>query len=122
MSIRLKLTILFLAVVIIPLFFVSVVTFWDYKKSLETTQLSRLQDLATFKAKRIEAYFEEFRDEIEMAQSFYIIRKNLPLLLRFMDDPDNEEISEARKLLDRQLQEIQVSLELSDIMLANRDG
>ena len=57
MSIRLKLTIMFLAIASIPLLLFSALTFTNYKNSLEATRLSQLQDLTVFKADRIEAYF-----------------------------------------------------------------
>lgn len=78
MSIRSKLTIMFLAVALIPLLFVSAITFNKYKKSLEATRLAQLEDLANFKAQRIETYFSGLRANIEMAQDFYNIKKTCP--------------------------------------------
>jgi PAS domain S-box-containing protein len=122
MSLKLKLNILFLAVALIPLLFVSALTFHNYKKSLETTCLSNLRNIAAFKADKIEAYFDGLKDNIAMAQGFYNIKKNLPTLNRFSGDPNHPEFILARKMLDDQLQHIQSILQLYDIMLVNPEG
>jgi len=51
MSIRLKLTILFLLIALLPMLLVSVLTFENYKKSLELTHTADLQDIARFRQK-----------------------------------------------------------------------
>lgn len=123
MSLRVKLTIIFLAFVSIPLVFVNLITFTNYEKSLETSRLTQLQDLARFKTQRIEAYFSQLKTDIEMAQSFYNIRKYLPVLIRFPDDHHNRKaVAAAREVLDGQLQRIQKVLDLSDIMLTDSSG
>ena len=122
MSIRLKLTIMFLAIASIPLLFVSVLTFTNYKNSLEANRLSQLQDLAAFKADKIETYFAGLKAHIEIAQGFYNIKKNLPVLIQLADDPDNPEFLAAKKMLDAQLQQMQSVSDLSDIMLVNPQG
>ena len=89
MSIRRKLTIMFLAIALIPLLFVSYLTYTNYKKSLETNRFSQLQDLTVFRADRIETYFAGLKSHIEMAQAFYNIRKNLPILIRLSGYPSS---------------------------------
>ncbi len=122
MSIRLKLTIMFMVFVLIPSLFISVLTFTKYKKSLETIRLSELQDIAAFKADRIETYFASLKADIEIAQGYYNIKKNLPVLTRLTDDPNNPKFLAAKKMLDEQLQRMQSVLGLSDIMLVNPIG
>jgi PAS domain S-box-containing protein len=122
MSIRLKLTIIILALVTIPMLFVSIISFSNYEQSLETTRLSQLENLADFKADRIDAYFAGLRTEIEMAQSFYIIRKYLPLLVRSGNSQSDPSVTATRKAIDRQLKGIQKTAGLSDIMLTDNNG
>ena len=122
MSIRRKLTIMFLAIALIPLLFVSYLTYTNYKKSLETNRFSQLQDLTVFRADRIETYFAGLKSHIEMAQAFYNIKKNLPILTRFANDPNNPEFLAAKKMLDEQLQQMESVSGLSDIMLINPEG
>ncbi len=122
MSIRIKLTVMFLVFVSVPSLFISVLTFTKYKNSLETNRLSELQNIAAFKAERIETFFAGLKTNIEVAQGYYNIKKNLPLLNRLAHDPDNAEYRAAKKMLDEQLQHMQSLLHLSDIMLVNPQG
>jgi signal transduction histidine kinase len=122
MSIRLKLTIMFLVFVSIPSLFVSVLTYTSYRKSLETIHLSQLQDTAAFKADKIETYFAGLKANIEVAQGYYNIRKNLPVLTRLIHDPNDPQFLAAKIMLDGQLQKMQSVLGLSDIMLVSPKG
>lgn len=122
MSIRLKLTTMFLAIASIPLLFVSVLTFTNYENSLEANHFSQLQDLTIFRADRIEVYFAGLKGHIEVSQGFYNIKKNLPILTRLADDPGNQEFIDAKKMLDAQLQQMLSVSDLSDIMLVNPQG
>ena len=112
MSIRIKLTVMFLAFVSVPSLLISVLTFTNYKNSLEANRLSELQNIAAFKADRIETYFAGLKANIEVAQGYYNIKKNLPILNRLARDPDDAEYRAAKKMLDKQLQHIQPLLHL----------
>ena len=122
MSVRLKLTIMFLAIALIPLLFVSVLTFNDYKKYLETDRLSDLQIIAAFKADKIETYFSGLKANMAVVQNSDVVKKGLPVLIRFADDPADPEFLGAKKILDGRLRNISSILGLSDIILANPEG
>ena len=122
MSIKLKLTVMFLAAALIPLLFVSAITFHNYKDSLEAASLVRLRNQATFKAEKIETYFEELKSHINIAQGFYNIRQNFPILKKFAHNPASPEFIAAKKMLDGQLTHMQSVLGISDIMLLTPEG
>lgn len=122
MSIRLKLTIMFLAIALIPLLFVSALTFHNYKDSLENTRLVQLHNLATFKVEKIETYFATLKSHMEISQGLYNIRQNLPKLISFAQNPASPEFNAAKKMLDEQLPHMQSVLRLSDIMLLTPEG
>jgi PAS domain S-box-containing protein len=114
---------MFLAVASIPMLFVSVLTFSNYKKSLETTRLSQLRDIAAYKADKIENYFAVLKADIRTAQTLYNIKKNLPLLDRLGTDLNNPEVTAANEMLKEQLGGMQAVIPgLSDIMLVNLHG
>jgi len=113
---------MFLAIAAIPLHFVSALTFTHYKNSLEAARLSNLQDIAAFKADKIETYFSGLKNNIEVAQGYYNIKKNLPVLTRLADNPNDPKFLAADKMLDEQLHQMQLVLGLSDIMLVNSEG
>ncbi|MDD5773501.1 MAG: PAS domain S-box protein [bacterium] len=122
MSIRLKLIITFLAVASIPLLIISILTFNNYRNSLEANRLIQLENTVAFKTERIETYFGRLKSEMEITQGLYNIRKNLTLLSRFLNDPSNPESISAKKTLDEQLRRMQSILHLFDIMLIDNKG
>jgi PAS domain S-box-containing protein len=123
MSIRIKLIILFLAIVTIPLVLVGALTFHNYRDTIEANHLSQLQDIAAYKADKIETYFNGVKSNIRISQGLYNIKKNLPVLLRFADDPNNPEFQASKKQLGDQLQQMQSVLsDVTDIMLADLEG
>jgi PAS domain S-box-containing protein len=122
MSIRLKLVIIFLVIALIPAFFVSVITFTNYRHSLEHFRLMQLQDIVSYKADKIETYFSTLKANVEISQHFYNIKTNLPVLNRLAHNTSDPEFLKAKSMLDDQLQEIQTVLGLMDIMLISPKG
>lgn len=122
MSIRLKLTIIFLAISSIPLILVSALTYTNFKSSLEANRLAQLRDLSVFRADRIEAYFAGLKADVEIAQGFYTIQKNLPVMTRLAGHPGNPEFVTAKKMLDGQLRHMRSVSAMTDIMLVNPEG
>jgi PAS domain S-box-containing protein len=117
MSIRSKLTILFLSIASIPFLLVSMVTYTNFKNSLETNRLEQLKDLTVFRAERIEAYFAGLKADMTLAQSSYNTRENLPVLTRLADHTDNPEYIAASKTLNEQLRRMQSVAAMADILL-----
>ena len=113
---------MFLAIAVIPLLFVSYLTYANYENSLKASHSSQLQDLTVVRADRIESYFAGIKAHIDIAQGFYNIKKSLPVLTRLADDQNNPEFFAAKKMLDGQLRLMQSVSELSDIMLINPRG
>ena len=122
MSIRTKLIILFLAMAMFPLLIVSLVTFNSYKNSLEEVRLTQLADLAKVKSERLNDYFSRLKAEIEMAEYFYNVKKNLPILTQNVSDPKSKEFQSAKLMLDGQLTKTQNALNLNGVVLVDPEG
>jgi len=122
MSIKLKLTILFLTAALVPAFLIGIITFINYKKYLEADRLSDLQNIVVFKADKIETYFETLRHNAELVQGAYVVRKNLPDLNRLCSTPGHPQFAEAKKTIDLRMRQMQKNLGLLDIMLVNPGG
>ncbi len=122
MSIRARLTVIILALVSLPLVFVSVITFSRYQDSLTTSRLSQLQSLARYKAEKIETYFEELKNTLIMSQRFFNVRQHLSILARSYKNPHERGAGAAKEALDGQLIRMQKVLDLADIMLADKNG
>jgi len=122
MSIRAKLTTMFLAIAFIPLLLVTAITFNNYKNSLEANRLSQLENLAGFKADKIATYFTGLKKDMEVAQNSYLLKKNLPVLTRLAHDPGNPEFIAAKRMLDGVYGKLPSNLGFFDIMLTNSEG
>jgi signal transduction histidine kinase len=122
MSIRSKLTILFLSITAIPLLLVSALTYSNFKNSLEANRFAQLVDLSIFRADRIEGYFAGLRADISVAQGFYIIKKNLSVLNRQYNEKITPEYGQYRKALEDQLKHMQSVSAMTDIMLVTPNG
>jgi len=122
MSISLKLVIAYLSVALIPLLLLGEVTFHKYRDSLENIRLAQLRDVAVYKADKIENLFFGLKADVEIAQSFYNIKTNLPVLNALAGKPADSEFLAAKKMLDGQLQPMQAVKGLSDIMLVDPGG
>jgi signal transduction histidine kinase len=122
MSIRSKLTILFLSIAAIPLLLVSALTYNNFKNSLEANRFAQLVDLSIFRADRIESYFAGLKSDIAISQGFYNIKKNLPLLTRLAGKPDDPKAVSAREMLADQLVQMQSVSAMTDIMLVSPAG
>jgi len=121
-SIKLKLIILFLMFALIPMFFIGALTFRNYENSLKAGHITTLRDIAFFKADKIEARLASLKASMAVAQGFYNIKRNLPVLTRLANKTDDPEFRAAWKMLDSQLSVMQTALELVDIMLVDPEG
>lgn len=122
MSIRLKLVIMFLGIAMIPVIFVGLITYQNYSNSIKTMTLSKMQVIASYKSQQIEIYFSGLKSDIETAQGFYNVRKNLPILSRLKASTSENEYSGTKKMLDDQLYKVKSALGLKDIMLVDLKG
>ncbi len=122
MSIKAKLTILFLAVASIPLLLVTALIHINYKHSLEDGRLAQMQDLAAFKADKIETHFASLKIYFELAQAAQVIKKNLSVMIRLAGDPDHPEFRAAREMIDAVYGKLPASLYLLDLMLTDPQG
>lgn len=111
-----------MAIVSIPLLLVSEMTYTNFKKSLEANRLAQLNDLGVFRADRIEAYFAGLKADMEIAQGFYIIKKNLSVLSRVSNPENNPEFAAYKKALGDQLKHMQSVSDMTDIMLVLPSG
>jgi signal transduction histidine kinase len=110
---------MFLAIALFPMLFFSALTFHNYKNSMEATHLEQLENIAAFKAEKIETYFAVLKSQMKITQGLYNIRRNFPTLNKFTQSPSSPEFIAAKKMLDEQLPQLQSIIGLSDIMLIN---
>lgn len=122
MSLKIKLLLVFLVISIIPLCFVNFMIFNNYKSAIESSRISELQDIAIYKAEKIENFLESMRKFLEITQESYLIKDSIPVLNRLLSKPDEEQLATIRNNLDTPMRKMQSVIGLSDIMLLNAEG
>jgi PAS domain S-box-containing protein len=123
MPIKYKLIALFFSVAIIPILFVSFVIFSNNKIALVDSYFSKLDIIADLKRDMIEATFDDLKDNARIAQDYYNIKKNLPIVMQYANDRAHPEYLAAKAMLDGQLHAwLKVKEEVMDLMLVNPQG
>lgn len=122
MKLKNKLFFLFLVITVIPLFFIAILVFYNarnYFGDLITRDLSHIADL---KAQKVENFFIEIRRDLEVAQDYYNIKENLPVVSAFFNKKTDPQYIASKKRLDGQLKTLQESKGLIDVMLSDASG
>ncbi|MFZ2657722.1 MAG: PAS domain S-box protein [Victivallales bacterium] len=122
MSLRMKLTLMFLAIAIIPLFFVNAMIFHNYKDSIEASRINALKDIAVYKASKIEDFFKEMKQFMGIAQEAHVFKQNFPVLNRLEIKTGSKEFIAIRGIIDPPIQNMQKIIGLVDIMLVSPEG
>ncbi|MBI5299444.1 MAG: HAMP domain-containing protein [Deltaproteobacteria bacterium] len=122
MTRRTKLFIAFFLLAILPMFIVGTWMASTAKKKLEQIQFLHLESISDTKVTKIEEFFNELKRELRVAQDYYSIKKNLPVLTRFKQDKTNPNYIAAQKMLDGQMKTLQKEGFFFDVMLVRPDG
>lgn len=121
-SLKAKLILTFLLVSIIPVAIIGYLSFNRSKKALVETRITSLESIAGIKVQKIEAFFEERKDNILVAQDYFNVKTNLPIVSKYANNRSNPAYINAKKMLDSQLLTFQKVYGYDDLMLVNRDG
>ncbi len=123
MSINAKLFALILAFVIVPMGFVGVASVYASRHNLEQARIHELAAIADLKRERIVKFFEDKLDEIHIAQDYYNVKANLPIIAKYAGDRDNPAYIQARDMLNEQLTAwFNTKSEIADLMLVDLEG
>ncbi len=122
MPIRLKLTVLLLAIGLIPIAFTSFLIFGRYRESIETARLAELSHLAELKADRLESYFEALENNLDIVRIGYAIRSSLPDLSSPAGAPDDRRRAAAQRMADQVLGKMPAIPGLRGVRLADLAG
>jgi PAS domain S-box-containing protein len=90
---------------------------------LKDNRIAALENIADLKVDKIEDLFKERKGDIKIAQDYYNIKTNLPIVSQLADDRTNPAYITAKEKLDGQLKTFQdVNDEYIDVMLVNPEG
>ena len=82
-----------------------------------------LEHVANLKVDKIESFFYERRGDIEVAQDYFNIKTNLPIVIRYAADRANLDYIAAKKMLNDQIKTfLDVYGCYVDVMLVDTKG
>lgn len=97
--------------------------FYFSKNSLEKAHLAGLEAIADLKRERIERFYNDLRADIRVAQEYYNIKANLPIILNLSNDKTNPSYVEAMNMLNGQFRTWATARnEILDLMLVSPEG
>lgn len=121
-TLRKKLMVMFLVVSLVPIAVVAYLSFNSQKNALRSARIAELESIAYLKADMIESFFDELKKDITVAQDYFNVKTNLPVVTRLANDRTNPEYIVAKTQLDNQLKTFQKVKGFDDFMLVSPEG
>lgn len=122
MTLRKKLIIYLLTLVILPLLLLGGVNYSLIKEDLEIKTLSSLNTVADKKAFQLSAFAERNNAALKVLQNSIAVQSLLPLLVKYADETNHPDFMRAVSTFHPKLSKFQKTYQFSDIVLADRDG
>jgi len=101
---------------------IGLISYFNTKAGIEGIEINSLKSTARLKADIIEGFFSDATTSIKVAQDFFNIKTNLPIVAQFFDSPDNPEYISAKNTLDSQIVPERTTLGLINILLFDPNG
>ena len=122
MSLRKKLILILSAVAICPMIFIGMLGYFSAKTALENLRMEELKIIADLKAKKIEDFFSEQKNHVQIAQQRPTIKKYTAILSGPEVDLSSPAYETIRDELDRALKMYPSVYDYANVMLANPQG
>ena len=123
MTLQKKIAIILLLFGLPPLLFIGALGYTFQEKSIQETQLAKLEVVADLKKGIIESFYKGLFVDMTVAQRDYNIRANLPVLTQNIGNyNENPLYYKAQETLHSQLKALDIKENLTDIMLVSPDG
>ena len=123
MSLKTKLIILFTAFALVSLTVFGAVVFSRASESLRSVRIAQLNNIADLKKDKIETFYREREGDVRAAQNYYILKRDLPLLIKHLNDRNIPEYNKVRKTIDDQIRIFQQAYgSYREVMLADPHG
>ena len=101
-KVSLKTTLIFLVFfgTIVPISIVGILGYQNATTSVEQENLTRLEIISDLKAEKIQETFSNIQLDIQISKNYNLVKINLPILAKFLDDRENPEYVDAKQTLD----------------------
>jgi len=117
-----KITASFIFVAIIPAVVISFISFSNARNIIISQSINNLENIAELKKVRVTEFFEGLEKDMLVAQDYFNVKNNLPIVNKYINDKDHPNYIEAKKNLDGQLKTLQQSKGFLEFILLNNEG
>lgn len=121
-SLKNRLIVAFLVVSLIPIAVLGYLSFNRARKAVVSSRMDALGNIADLKVNMIQAFFADQKHDIRIAQNYYNLKKNFPILNQYSSNRSHPAYKSAKAMLDRQLKDFQGVYKYKDIMLISPNG
>lgn len=104
MKIRARLVITYFAVALVPILIVTYLSYVVVSQLIIKQNSNSLIAIADLKVATIDNYIRKFIEDVGIAQDYYNVKTNLPIVTKFIDSPTSKEYLAAQNMLDGQMQ------------------
>ena len=122
LTIGTKLILVAVLVTAISIVFVSYFQFRAAEQALAEARLAGLETVANLKVNTIEEFANDLKTHMQIAQDYFNIKTNLPIVSQFTSDRTNPAYITAKRMLEDQLRTLRETREFFDIMLLKPEG
>ncbi len=112
----------FLLVVLVPSLVAAYLSFINAQNALKQAAIVKLETVAGLKEDKFETFFDELRKDLMVAQDYFNVKTNLPIVNQFYRNKASSEYIAAEAMLNSQLKTFQEVKGFEDIMLVNPKG
>lgn len=121
-KIRIRLTVSFLLVALIPTVIIGYLNYNYISNFLEKNILKSIGEVADLKINELKKFTDDVKSQISIAQNLINVRKHFPTIVQYFEDKKNQNFIEAKAALDQELITIKKTLAKEDIILLNLKG
>jgi PAS domain S-box-containing protein len=122
MSIKTKLTILFITFTLISLALFGTLVFFRSGDILKSVRMAQLNSIADLKKNKIETFFSERLGDLRSIEGIQVLARNLPLLSVHRNSRGVPSYLRAKAEVDERMDPFREAYAYSDIMLVNSEG
>jgi len=122
LNISMKLIFAFLISALFPIIVVGFISFDLSETSLEKENFATINETADLQVKRIEANFEDRTSDALVLSSSEMLKREIPTLSQFYQDPTNQLYIESKQRLDKRVKIVEEAYGYDNIGILNPEG
>lgn len=109
-KIRVRLTVSFLLVALIPTVIIGYLNYNYISNFLEKNILKSIREVVDLKTNELKKFTDDIKSQIKVVQNLVNVRKHFPTIVQYFEDKKNQNFIEAKAALDQELITIQKNL------------